>query len=123
MDEVAAPADVGDFVRLPEAVVHELLGFLRGSELAPLLPVLRALPFLAGAIPLVAAILMVSASPRSFSDGEYEAFRLLTTMLIALGMAGFQLAVTATGMARRSIDGFVGKAVTVLCLVVAGGTR
>ena len=93
------------------------------AEVSPLLPVLRVLPFLAGAIPLVAAILLVRASPRSFSDGEYEAFRLLTTMLIALGMAGFQLAVTATGMARTSIDGFLGKAVTVLCLVVAGGTR
>ena len=68
---------------------------------------LKVLPFLAGAIPLVAAILLVGASPMSFSEGEYEAFRLLTTALIAGGMAGFQLAVWATASARASLAVFL----------------
>jgi serine/threonine protein kinase len=78
------------------------------AEVSPLFPVLRVLPLLAGAIPLTAAILMVTASPRSFSEGEYESFRLLTTTLIALGMVGFHLAVKATGLARTSLAGFMG---------------
>jgi len=45
---------------------------------------------------------MDSASPRSFAEGEYEAFRLLTTALIAGGMAGFQFAVLATASARAA---------------------
>ena len=76
------------------------------AEVAPLLPLLRVLPFLAGAIPLMGAILMVTASPHSFAEGEYELFRLLTTALIALGMMGFHLAVKATGLARAALGGF-----------------
>jgi serine/threonine protein kinase len=75
-------------------------------DVASVLAPLKVLPFLAGAIPLVAAILMVSASPMSFTAGEYEAFRLLTTALIAGGMAGFQLAVTATASARAALAVF-----------------
>jgi parallel beta-helix repeat protein len=76
-------------------------------DVAAMLAPLKVLPFLAGAIPLVAAILMISASPRSFSEGEYEAFRLLTTTLIAGGMAGFQLAVMATASARSALTAFL----------------
>jgi parallel beta-helix repeat protein len=76
-------------------------------DVAAVLAPLKVLPFLAGAIPLVAAILMVSASPRSFAEGEYEAFRLLTTALIAGGMAGFQFAVLATTSARSALSVFL----------------
>lgn len=76
-------------------------------DVAAVLGPLKTLPFLAGAIPLAAAILMVSASPRSFAEGEYEAFRLLTTALIAGGMAGFQFAVLATASARAALSVFL----------------
>jgi len=77
------------------------------GDVAAVLAPLKVLPFLAGAIPLAAAILLISASPMSFTEGEYEAFRLLTTALIAGGMAGFQLAVLATASARAALAVFM----------------
>lgn len=76
------------------------------AEVRPVLAALRFVPFLAGAIPLVAAALLVTASPQSFTEGEYEAFRLLTTLMIGLGMAGFGLARGAMARARGALEAF-----------------
>lgn len=83
-------------------------GFRRraAAEVRPVLAALKFLPFLAGAIPLVAVVLLITSSPHSFSDGEYEAFRLLTTLLIGLGMAGFHLARAAMARARAALEAF-----------------
>ena len=77
-------------------------------EVAPVLRALRFLPFLAGAIPLVAVMILITASPHTFSDGEYVAFRTLTLVLIALGMAGFEGARLAMGRARAALEAFAG---------------
>lgn len=84
-------------------------GFRRcaAAEVRPVLVALRLVPFLAGAIPLVAAVLLVTSSPHTFSDGEYEAFRLLTTLLIGLGITGFELARRAMARARGALEAFV----------------
>lgn len=95
------------FVLYP-ALWDDPAGFRRraADEVRPLLASHRLLPFLAGSIPLVAAVLLVTASPRTFADGEYEAFRLLTTLMIGLGMAGFQLARWAMARARGALEAF-----------------
>jgi cation transport ATPase len=83
-------------------------GFRRraAAEVRPVLAALKFLPFLAGSIPLVAVVLLITSSPHSFSDGEYEAFRLLTTLLIGLGVAGFHLARAAMARARAALEAF-----------------
>jgi serine/threonine protein kinase len=81
---------------------------LAHDEVKPLRSLLRAIPFLAGTIPLMGASLLVTTSPQSFSDSEYLTFRLLTTGLIALGMIGFQAAVLVTSYARRAVEAFGG---------------
>jgi serine/threonine protein kinase len=71
--------------------------------------ILRFVPFLAGAIPLCGAVLMIGTSP--FADSaEYRAFRWLTTALILVGMVGFQVALEATGIANAAIDALLGRA-------------
>jgi len=75
------------------------------TELRPWRWLLWLIPFMAGTIPLVGAVLMVGTSPRSFADdAEYLCFRWLTTGLIALGMIGFQVAVWATASADAAIQ-------------------
>jgi serine/threonine protein kinase len=70
--------------------------------------ILRFVPFLAGAIPLCGAVLLIGTSP--FADGgEYRAFRWLTTALIVLGMGGFQVALWATGIANDAIQALLGR--------------
>lgn len=81
-------------------------------EVAPVLRAMRFIPFLAGAIPLVAVMLLITASPHTFSDDEYVAFRLLTLVLIALGMAGFEFARLAMTRARGALEAFAGVAGT-----------
>lgn len=76
-------------------------------DVRPLLKMLRVIPFLAVAIPLAGAALMIGTSPQSFSDSEYVAFRWLTTGLIALGMIGFQVALVGTGIARTALEAFL----------------
>jgi len=87
-------------------------GFRRraAAEVRPVLAALKFLPFLAGSIPLVAVVLLITSSPHSFSDGEYEAFRLLTTLLIGLGVAGFHLARAAMSRARAALEAFAAAA-------------
>lgn len=77
-------------------------------EVAPVLRAMRFIPFLAGAIPLVAVMILINASPRTFSDDEYVAFRLLTLVLIALGMAGFAFARLAMTRAHGALEAFAG---------------
>jgi hypothetical protein len=81
-------------------------------EVAPVLRAMRFIPFLAGAIPLVAVMLLITASPRTFSDDEYAAFRFLTLVLIALGMAGFEFSRLAMTRARGALEAFAGVAGT-----------
>lgn len=85
-------------------------GFRRraAAEVRPVLKALKLVPFLAGSIPLVAVVLLITSSPQTFSDGDYEAFRILTTLLIGLGMAGFQLARAAMARARAALEAFAG---------------
>jgi eukaryotic-like serine/threonine-protein kinase len=77
------------------------------EDVRPLLNMARVIPFLAGAIPLAGAALLVGSSPQSFTDSEYFAFRWLTTGLIALGTIGFQVALVGTGIAKSSLEAFL----------------
>jgi serine/threonine protein kinase len=79
------------------------------DDVRPLLFLTKLIPFLAIAIPLAGATLLVGTSPRSFdTDFEYLAFRWLTMALIALGMVGLQVALWATGRARTAIEAYGG---------------
>ncbi|MFM8579742.1 MAG: protein kinase domain-containing protein [Planctomycetaceae bacterium] len=84
------------------------VGFRRvaAREVRPMLASLSLLPFLSGAIPLVAVVLLITSSPHTFSDGEYEAYRFLTILLIGLGMIGFQLTRAAVVRARSALGAF-----------------
>lgn len=62
------------------------------NELATVEPRLRFLQFLAGTIPLCGALMMVGVGPQDFSPSEYNAFRVLVTLLIVFGMLGARLA-------------------------------
>ncbi len=53
---------------------------------------LRFLHFLAGTIPLFGALMMVGVGPQDFNPSEYNAFRVLVTLLIVFGMLGTRLA-------------------------------
>src|SRR5262249_37451565 len=55
--------------------------------------------FLAGLIPLVAAVLMVSLGPEAMT----RSFRLLITVLILLGMKGFGLAVLISAYLTKTL--------------------
>lgn len=77
-------------------------------DVRPLRSLLRGIPFLAGAIPLVGASLLITSSTDDFSKSELFTFKVLTTGLIFLGMLGFQLAVTVTGWTRAAVDAFDG---------------
>ncbi len=79
-------------------------------DVRPLRSLLRVIPFLAGAIPLVGASLLITSSTDDYSKNELFTFKVLTTGLIFLGMLGFQLAVTVTGWTRAAVDAFSGPA-------------
>jgi hypothetical protein len=66
-------------------------------ELAPVGPRLRVFQVLAGAIPLIGAVLIVSTGPGQFTPAQYGLFRLLVTALIGMGMVGFQVALLIAG--------------------------
>ena len=65
---------------------------------------------LAGAIPFMGAVLMVSVGPDEFTAGEYSAFRVLVTMLILAGMLGARLANTIGRRISVVIETFAGDA-------------
>jgi hypothetical protein len=69
-----------------------------GQELSRIEPRLQVFQWLAGAIPFVGAVVMVSVGPDEFLAGEYGAFRLLVTLLILSGMVGARF---ATGIGRQ----------------------
>jgi hypothetical protein len=70
------------------------------DELAAVRPRLWLFQLLAGVIPLTAAILLVDAGPEI---AGYQIFRLLVLALIALSMAGFVLAVTASNFLFQTL--------------------
>ncbi len=70
------------------------------AELATTPALVRAFQFLAGTIPLAGAAMLVAVGPET---SGYRTFRLLVTALIALGMAGFGLAIIATGYLTRTL--------------------
>jgi hypothetical protein len=74
---------------------------LQGSRLA-------FFQLLAGLIPLTGAALLVGVGPEQFSPASYQTFRLLVTALIALGMAGFGLALSASGFLNQTLTAFRG---------------
>jgi hypothetical protein len=90
-------------------------GGMRGlarTELAGQAQWLATLQLLAGAIPLIGAVLMVAVGPEEFgADGAgYAPFRLLVTGLIALGMAGFSAAMAVSDRLRRTLTALTGVA-------------
>ena len=70
------------------------------EELAPVRSRLRRFQFLAGVIPLSAAVLLVDAGPRITG---FQTFRLLTLSLIALSLAGFVLAISVSNMLTQTL--------------------
>lgn len=81
-----------------------------GEEVRSFGVLLRMIPILAGAIPLLGALLLIATSPLSFKeDVDYLIFRVLTISLIAFGMIGYQIAVIATTRAARAVDAFRGR--------------
>jgi serine/threonine protein kinase len=72
-------------------------------ELGPLENRLRLFQLLAGAIPLIGAVLMVAVGPEI---SGYRTFRLLVTGLITLGMAGFGLAILVNVLLLRIVTVF-----------------
>jgi serine/threonine protein kinase len=75
------------------------------EELAPVGPRLRRFQFLAGVIPLSAAVLLVDVGPEI---AGYQTFRLLIISLIALSLAGFVLAITATNVLIQTLAALSG---------------
>jgi serine/threonine protein kinase len=67
---------------------------------------LRVFQLCAGLIPLAGAALMISVAPEQFT----VIFRLLTTGLIALGMAGFGLALLVSGRLGQTLTALTGVA-------------
>jgi len=77
------------------------------AELGPLARRLWVLQLLAGLIPLAGAILMVGVGPEDVTAG-YRRFRLLVTTLIALGMVGFGVAMTLSGLLTQTLTALTG---------------
>lgn len=73
---------------------------------------LRTIPLLAGAIPLIGAILLIGASPDAESRANNVKFRILTVGLIMMGMIGYQIALAATTQAVRAVNAFRGRFTT-----------
>jgi hypothetical protein len=69
------------------------------QELGSLDGRLRFFQFLAGLIPLAGAVLLVGVAPKEFT----LSFRLLVTALIALGMAGFGVALLVSSRLGRTL--------------------
>jgi hypothetical protein len=69
---------------------------------------LRLLQLLAGLIPLAGAVLMIAVGPEQFAGASYRTFRLLVTGLIALGMFGFSVALTASAQLGQALHALTG---------------
>ena len=74
------------------------------SELGAIMTRLQLMPWLAGSIPLSAAMLMVVGGA---AFAESLSYRLLVAALIMLGMAGFGLAVRANNLLRETLAVFL----------------
>ncbi|MFN4259048.1 MAG: serine/threonine-protein kinase [Gemmataceae bacterium] len=83
---------------------------IAADELGTLKRRLWVFQLLAGVIPLAGAVLMIEVGPEEFTHSSYQTFRWLVTGLIALGMAGFIAALTAS---RRLND----------CLIALTGSK
>jgi serine/threonine protein kinase len=79
------------------------------AELAPLDWRLAVFQFLAGLIPLIAAVLLVFASPeKQLRGASYQSFRLLLTALIVAGMLGFAAALSASRQLQQILTALIG---------------
>jgi eukaryotic-like serine/threonine-protein kinase len=87
------------------ANLHETVRF----ELGTLDRRLGLFQFLAVLIPLAGAVLMIGVGPETFQEGEYRTFRLLVTILIALGMTGLGVALVAVSQLRRTSEVLTGR--------------
>jgi eukaryotic-like serine/threonine-protein kinase len=81
---------------------HNPQGFRQTAEreLRPIESRVRLFQLMAGTIPLAGAVLIVVVSPQANHAAEYDAFRLLVSVLILLGMGGVQFA----NLAHRQIS-------------------
>jgi serine/threonine protein kinase len=79
------------------------------EEVRPVARRLVLLQLLAGLIPLTGAVLMVGVGPDEFATG-YQGFRVLVTLLIALGMVGFGVAVTLSRRLGATVAALTGGA-------------
>jgi hypothetical protein len=77
-------------------------------ELEPTRRWLRTLQVLAGVIPLVGAILLVLVGPQETTGSPYRVYQFLVVALIALGMGGFQLALTINDILYKTITALAG---------------
>jgi serine/threonine protein kinase len=79
------------------------------AELGPLDWRLAVFQFLAGLIPLIAAVLLVFASPeKQLRGASYQSFRLLLTALIVAGMLGFAAALSASRQLQQILTALIG---------------
>jgi serine/threonine protein kinase len=77
-------------------------------ELRPLGRRLAFFQLLAGLIPLSGAALLVGMGPEQFTSSSYQSFRFLVTALIALGIMGFGVALSASRFLNQTLTAFVG---------------
>jgi hypothetical protein len=71
---------------------------------------IRFSQILAGTIPLFGAILLVFFGPDVATGSHYQVYQVLVIALIVLGMAGFQLALSAGNYLLKTIEAMEGKA-------------
>jgi hypothetical protein len=51
---------------------------------------------------------MVGVGPEQFTASSYQTFRFLVTAMIALGMAGFGIALSASSLLAQTLMVFIG---------------
>jgi serine/threonine protein kinase len=72
---------------------------------------IRLSQVLAGTIPLFGAILLVFFGPDVAAGAHYQVYQVLVIALIVLGMAGFQLALSAGNYLLKTIEAMEGEAI------------
>ena len=70
-------------------------------------PRIRIAQAMAGAIPLIGAILLVAVGPAEVES--YGMFRFLVTGAIVSGMVGFSLSLAAAGMLEQTVRALTGQ--------------
>jgi hypothetical protein len=71
---------------------------------------LRGIQILAGLIPLCGAALLVGVGPQEFSGSAYRTYQWLVIALMGMGLAGFQLAMSASAILAETVGALTGSA-------------